>query len=396
LAVQTPDLRSARLAVDVDAAARQRSEFAALRDPALRRRIQQQLLISRPEFRSTGETLAVAGELIAVADPDQAGVKALRREGFAVLEQRGPLLRLARAGAPTTQVQAAVASLRDAGLISAPNYVCYFASLGAIGKFGAGCAGILPTSADPGSPPLDDRRGLGVRVGVIDTGLDPQAVAAGWLGGITVGDDDRDEPGAGPDFGVGHGTFVTGLIRQLAPSSSIVAKKALAADGLGTDWTVAGALLDLAEDGVDLVNLSLTCYPDQGSAPAGIVAAIDTLLERHPDTLIVAAAGNEGSATATWPGAHKSVLCVGSSAGDRPAEYSNRGPWVDFSAPADGVVSTCRDGYAAWTGTSFAAPQVTGRLADLISQGLRPAEAVAELRRRSTRIPQAGWALTAE
>ena len=426
MAVQTIDLRSARCAVDVAGATRQRTELQSLiHDPVVRRRAEHELLRSRPELDRVGAgSFAVAGELVAVAGPDQRGVQDLQRSGFTLLARRGPLIRLARVGAPMGEVLAAVESLRRIGVIASPNYVSAVAGGGAVGKGILGLATAQPTSVRLGPRPIDDRRGLGVRVAVVDTGIDPKAVRApdGWLDGIDVhpgpgGNCDAldavPEPDGELDPGAGHGTFVAGLIRQFSPSSAVTAVKALESDGVGTDWSVAEALLDLAEgdQSYDLVNLSLACVLGDIAAPTGIVAAIDSLVERHPDTVIVAAAGNDGSTEPTWPGAHKSVLCVGSSSGSQPAEYSNRGYWVDFSIPSEGVVSTYVQGrrtvpatqegaepehlvydgeYASWSGTSFAAPQVTGMLADLISQGLRPAQAVAKLRHRSTPSSEAG------
>ena len=117
------------------------------------------------------------------------------------------------------------------------------------------------------------------------------------------------------------------------------------------------------------------------AAPVGLPRALDALFARHPDVVVVVAAGNSGSDVAPWPVAHPNVVAVAAVAADGgPAPYSNRGTWVDFSAPADGVVSAyppvagqdegdIGTGFAAWTGTSFAAPQVVGVLAALIGDG---------------------------
>src|SRR5690349_20816623 len=122
MAVQTID--SARCAVDVAGAIRQRSELQSLiHDPVVRRRAEQELLRSRPELaRLSSGRFAVAGEVVTVADPDQLAVRELRRSGFTVLARRGPLTRLAHVGAPMGEVLAAIESLRRIGMMASPNY----------------------------------------------------------------------------------------------------------------------------------------------------------------------------------------------------------------------------------------------------------------------------------
>jgi dihydroxyacetone kinase DhaKLM complex PTS-EIIA-like component DhaM len=210
-----------------------------------------------------------------------------------------------------------------------------------------------PAAGDLGDRPTGDCRSAGIRVAVIDTGIDPAAAVAshGWLNDIHIdrsadGNADLLDDVSAPDGllgeGAGHGTFVAGIIRQVAPTCEVTAIKALDSDGVGTEFSIAKALMRMAdaEDAPDLVNLSLACLADELVGPIAIEAALNELTARHPGTLVIAAAGNDGSASPVWPTASKSVLSVAAREGSRAAAYSNTGYWVDFSLPANGIVST--------------------------------------------------------
>jgi subtilisin family serine protease len=424
----------ARLAFDLAAASRQRGELVALAsDRPLRERVMASVLAARGELTdepgdsstrvavqrqdggSGSDALIARGEVLVVSPHRSPAVQLLERLGYHILSGIGPVLRLRRADAEAAEVASVCQALRALGVAAGPNHVT---AAGPIVKGVLGIAAPTTTQMDPGTRPAGDRRGSGVRVAVVDTGIDPAAVEAsnGWLGGIEVDDgpggnrdllDSVPAPDGFLDDAAGHGTFVAGVLRQLAPACEVTAVKALDSDGVGTEFAVAEALFDLAETETppQVVNLSLACLASETLAPIAMSAALEALRERHPDTVIVAAAGNDGSAVPTWPAAHKAVLSVGAVEGQRPARYSNHGYWVDFSVPADGVVSTYVRGtrvlqtgervehtgaYAAWSGTSFAAPQVAGRIAVLMSEGAPASEAIAMLRRESLPAGEAG------
>jgi subtilisin family serine protease len=429
-----PGVRFDCLLFDHEIAARQRAALVELADTtSLRDRVIAHVLakrghladeaggssmrvaVDRIAHRSGVSSLIARGEILLSGSIDGSAVALLERLGYEVVSSIGPVLRLRRPGTPSAEVLATCGGLRTLGVRAGPNHVV---AAGPVAKGVLGVAAPQPTSVDPGPRPSHDGRGAGICVAVVDTGVDPAAVSAdhGWLAGIAVEDgpdgnrdllDSVPAPDGFLDDAAGHGTFVAGLVRQTAPSCEVLAVKALDSDGLGTEFSVAEALFRLAQADVapQMVNLSLACVADEGLAPFAIDAALDVLAERHPDTVVVAAAGNDGTTVPAWPAAHKRVVAVGAGDGLRPAAYSNRGYWVDYGVPADGIVSTYVHGtrpatatpdgrdtprrfdgdYAAWTGTSFAAPQITGALAALLSEGHRARTALGELRRRYRR-----------
>jgi subtilisin family serine protease len=371
--------------------------------------------VQRYDDPARSSALIARGEVLVAGTDADPGIQLLRRLGFRILSSAWPILRLRRSDAEVDEVVSVCRALRELGLAAAPNYVT------AAGVVWKGLAVPAATRLDPGDRRVHDRSGQGITVAVVDTGIDHNAVQAsnGWLAGIDVDDgldsnrdllDSVPAPDGFLDDGAGHGTFVAGVVRQVAPSCAVTAVKALDSDGVGTEFSAAEALFDFAEKDIvpQVVNLSLACLASEAIAPIAIRAALERLRERHPEIVVVAAAGNDGSAVPTWPAAHKTVLSVGALDGHRPARWSNRGHWVDFSVPADGVVSTYVQGvrattdsiveysgpYAAWSGTSFAAPQIAGRIAALLSEGKDASEAVAILRRESRPAGDAGRVFT--
>jgi subtilisin family serine protease len=248
-----------------------------------------------------------------------------------------------------------------------------------------GHPGQPPRPADPIADPTGEGAGLGkgVVVGVVDTGM---AGTAGvdhplWLGGSYLSRADEVDAAYAYDdvFAVegGHGTFVAGVVRQAAPGARIDPERALDQFGLGTEEDFVRALASLDER-VQVVNASMGCFTQGDVASEPVVRAIAQL---PGDVVVVASAGNQGTARPSWPAALPNVTGVAAVARERdgalsPACYSNHGHWVDACAVGNrtstflkgrwvlpGLPDELYDRFAYWLGTSFAAPHVAGRIA---------------------------------
>ncbi len=252
-----------------------------------------------------------------------------------------------------------------------PAYVIGGGGVGVEPQYVIGGGGRSPVGGSAVTVPL--RRsspGAGIRVAVVDT----SAARHPWLDGgfITPAHElFRPDGGSDPEM-VAHGTFVVGLVLRQAPGATVVVREGLDEHASQDSWSLAQIVADVAAERPAVVNLSLGCLTDDNAPPLVLQAAIDAL---GPDTLVVAAAGNHGTASGgcpppSWPAALDSVLAVGAVDDEgRPADFSPQAPWVDAVSAGVDVVSTLvpstPDGplFASWSGTSFAAAAVSGAIA---------------------------------
>jgi Subtilase family len=219
------------------------------------------------------------------------------------------------------------------------------------------------------------RLGKGVHVSVLDTG---------YMRGVHPYMDDHitstgtPELDAQPhdghiDYEAGHSTFVAGMILRRAPQAEVDVSEVLGPAGFGTEHDLAIAIS--AHGGANVINLSLGGYTEDDQPPLALDAALRTV---HPSTAVVAAAGNNNSQRLMWPAAFKRVIAIGAvDAANARAHFSNYGWWVDACAMAVDLVGPFPrfpdgdqpefDGWAIWSGTSFAAPKVTGEIAARLS-----------------------------
>ena len=179
-----------------------------------------------------------------------------------------------------------------------------------------------------------------------------------------------------------HGTAVAGIIGAVGNNREgvtgiawrvkLLPIKALNAQGRGPDSAMVKAILYAADNGAKIINISST-----GSRYS---AALETAVQYAQDkgALLVAAAGNTGNGdnAINYPAGFDGVLAVAAvDDHDQLASFSQRQPYVAVSAPGVDVPSTAWPGagrglYASQSGTSIAAPHVSGAAALL--WGLRP------------------------
>lgn len=214
-----------------------------------------------------------------------------------------------------------------------------------------------------------DTRGEGVRVAVIDTGVDdthPQLAGA-----VARGADTLEPGGDGTGDTVGHGTLVAGLIAArpragtgfvgLAPGATVIPVRQNDARDHGTDASLADAIRHAVARRAQVINISQeTVRPQAPGSDLGRAVAEAV----RQDIVVVASAGNngaDGSRTPTYPAAFDGVLAVAASdRDDERAPFSRPGSFVDVAAPGVDIVSTAPGrGHCADSGTSFAAPYVS-------------------------------------
>jgi subtilisin family serine protease len=259
--------------------------------------------------------------------------------------------------------------------------------------------------------------GSGVLIYMDDTGLLKDAAANhSWLAGVQ-GDLDPlppvDSSGVQPiPSYTGHGTFVAGVARCLAPAADIVVTDAFSTAGSELESNWIPRLEAALRLGVDIFHLTIAAH-SRHDFP--LIAFREWLkhLHEHGGAVCVVAAGNNGSRRPSWPAAFSDVIAVGALGGDwrGRANFSNFGPWVDVYAPGRDLVNayatgtyTCHVdpytnevrkfyGMAKWSGTSFSTPIVTGLIASRISStGETPRQAAAAVlaEARAQAIPGVG------
>ena len=181
---------------------------------------------------------------------------------------------------------------------------------------------------------------------VIDTGINREDRTDGWLATIAETPLNEDPLDVLPADGIldasaGHGTFVSGVLQQVAPQATIVVYRKADTDGMATVQDIGNAIIQAARDGANIISLSMACPGVADEAQAALLTAVQTVQDEHPEVLIVASAGNNGTDVPMYPAAIPGVIGVAALHADlTPADWSSFGDWVTCSAVGVGIAST--------------------------------------------------------
>ncbi|WP_342542047.1 S8 family serine peptidase [Paenisporosarcina sp. FSL H8-0542] len=222
--------------------------------------------------------------------------------------------------------------------------------------------------------------GKGVKVGILDTGIDTEHSDLFVRGGF-CSLEVKCPQSVSYDDDNGHGTHVAGTIAALknnagiqgvAPNVELFAIKSLNRNGGGSTASLVAGVEWAIKNDIDILNISVTTNGDD--------PALRMVLDKayQSGMVLVAAAGNEGESlqkdSVQYPAKYDSVIGVAAiTATNEKLLESSSGPEVEIAAPGSSIVSTyprnldttdgLKNGYFSQSGTSMAAPHVTGVLA---------------------------------
>jgi thermitase len=222
--------------------------------------------------------------------------------------------------------------------------------------------------------------GRGVKVAIIDTGLDLEHPALGaalapadeWWDFV---DNDRVPQDEAGGAAYGHGTSVAGIVRQLAPRATILPIRVLGSNGQGNVADLAAAIDWAVTMGADVINLSLGA-----NAP---MKTVDKALKRAAGegVFIFASTGNDGIDSIAYPAREASngsrvqvehmVSVTSVDAADVKSIFANFSRQVELAAPGEFVHGPAPESrVAAWSGTSMAAPMAAAAMALALGERL--------------------------
>ncbi len=201
-----------------------------------------------------------------------------------------------------------------------------------------------------------------IKVAVVDSGIcDHPELSGRVLPGYDFVEEDTT-----PQDTFGHGCAVAGILAArindgmgmagVAPNVQIIPLRVLNSAGVGTYADVAAAIVYAVDSGAEIINVSL----GGASESAVLRGAVDYAAQQG--VMVIAAAGNNGSANVLYPAAYDNVIAVGAIDPNlQRSGFSNYGAGVDLWSPGRDILATdLNGGYRLMSGTSFAAPYVTG------------------------------------
>ncbi|HLL07607.1 MAG TPA: S8 family serine peptidase [Nocardioidaceae bacterium] len=212
--------------------------------------------------------------------------------------------------------------------------------------------------------------GAGVRVAIVDSGVEDGHPRVGRLAGAVSVEPDPDDPsrftyveGPHEDL-VGHGTACGGIIRSLAPDVEIYSVRVLGANLRGKGSAFLAGVRWALDQGIQVVNMSLSSRSEQWFGPLHQVA--DEAYFKG--SVLVCAANNVPGPT--YPSQYAAVISVAARPGDDPyAVAYNPHPPVEFGARGIDVdVAWSGGGSMVSTGNSFATPHIAGLVALMLAK----------------------------
>lgn len=199
----------------------------------------------------------------------------------------------------------------------------------------------------------------------------------------------------------GHGTMVMSVIASkmdngfgiagVAPESKFLAVKVMSSSGTGTYSSMIKGIEYATNQGAKVINMSI----GGRTASSALKLAVDSAIAKG--VTIVAAAGNEGSTSLSYPAAYDNVVGVGAvDINGVKMTFSNTGTGITLVAGGSARVATSTDYISSASGTSFAAPYVTGMVGLMyaVNPDMTPQKVMDAISQGASDLGMTGYDLT--
>ncbi|MFH0773561.1 MAG: S8 family serine peptidase [bacterium] len=232
----------------------------------------------------------------------------------------------------------------------------------------------------------DITTGNGTIVAILDSGVSKNHpdISTQVIGRTKFSDSSTD------DDIYGHGTHVGGIVAALTnnnmgvagvcPACKLLSVKVLNDGGSGAYSWIANGIMYAVDHGAKVINMSL------GGSQKSTTLENAVNYAWNNNVVVVAAAGNSGNPSKTYPGAYTNAIAVAATDNqDKKAYFSEYGDWVDVAAPGESIYSTWNDNsspsdpqpvclssiecYKYASGTSMSTPMTAGVVGLIWSTG---------------------------